>query len=313
MSVEKVILVGPRGFCAGVDRAIEIVEKAIEIYGKPMYVKPEIVHNKTVCDDLRKKGAVFVEEVSEIPEGSYCIFSAHGIAPKVREDAKARSLKAIDATCPLVTKIHLEVGRYSKEGKEIIYIGHKGHPEAVGVTGIMPGTTHLVESVEDVARLHVKDPERLVYLTQTTLSVDETKEIIKALKARFPRIEAPPAEDICYATTNRQVAIKKLAPQVDLILVVGSKNSSNSNRLVETARTAGCQAHLIDNASEIQPAWLESVQRVGVSAGASAPEHLVQEIAAHFREQGAIVEELSLIQENMKFVLPKEVKQSTVA
>ena len=239
MAVEKVLLISPRGFCAGVDRAINTVEESLKAFGRPVYVKHEIVHNKIVCDALREKGAIFVEEVSEIPEGSVCVFSAHGIAPSVREEAKRRKLYTIDATCPLVTKIHIELNRFAREGKEIIYIGHRGHPEAVGVMGVRPDITQLVDSPEEVEHLQVKDPDNLVYLTQTTLSIDECMATIAALKKRFPKISAPPSDDICYATTNRQTAIKAAVKKCDIILVVGSKNSSNSNRLVETVKEAG--------------------------------------------------------------------------
>jgi 4-hydroxy-3-methylbut-2-en-1-yl diphosphate reductase len=308
MTIEKVILIKPRGFCAGVDRAVDTVEEALKEFGAPIYVKHEIVHNKTVCDALRAKGAIFVEEVSEIPEGSICIFSAHGIAPQVREDAKARKLSTIDATCPLVTKIHIELGRFAREGKEIVYIGHKGHPEAVGVMGVRPDITHLIETPEDVETLVVKNPENLVYLTQTTLSVDECKGVITALKKRFPSMKAPPSDDICYATTNRQAAIKQAAKQCDLFLVIGSKNSSNSNRLVDTARGLGIDSYLIDNKTEIKPEWLEGKHIVGISAGASAPEYVVQETAAYFTAMGAKSEELEVIKEHMKFTMPYELK-----
>jgi 4-hydroxy-3-methylbut-2-en-1-yl diphosphate reductase len=312
MAIEKVILIRPRGFCAGVDRAVETVEEALKAFGAPVYVKHEIVHNKTVCDSLRAKGAIFVEEISEIPEGSICIFSAHGIAPQVREQAKERRLSTIDATCPLVTKIHIELERFAREGKEIVYIGHSGHPEAMGVMGIRPDITHLVETAQEVEVLNVKDPENLVYLTQTTLSVDECKEVIIALKKRFAGIKAPPSDDICYATTNRQAAIKQATKQCDIVLVLGSKNSSNSNRLVDTAKLLGSDAYLIDNVSEIKQEWFEGKHRLGITAGASAPEHVVQETASYFRERGVDVEELDVIKENMKFTMPYELyrKQS---
>ena len=306
MAVERVLLIKPRGFCAGVDRAVNTVEEALKIFGAPIYVKHEIVHNKTVCDELRSKGAIFVEEVSEIPEGSICIFSAHGIAPQVREEAKARRLSAIDATCPLVTKIHIEVERFARDGMEIIYIGHRGHPEAIGVMGIRPDITQIVETPEEVPDINVKDPQKIVYLTQTTLSVDECKGVIAALKARFPEIKAPPSDDICYATTNRQAAIKQAAKRCDIMLVVGSKNSSNSNRLVDTVKAMGIDAYLIDNMSEIKDEWLNGKKTLGLSAGASAPEHIVQEIASHFKEQGAQIEDLDVIKEDMKFTMPYE-------
>ncbi|MEM3839026.1 MAG: 4-hydroxy-3-methylbut-2-enyl diphosphate reductase [Candidatus Micrarchaeaceae archaeon] len=308
--VEKVLLISPRGFCAGVDRAIATVEDALRIFGAPIYVKHEIVHNRVVCDALRSKGAIFVEDLSEIPEGSICIFSAHGIAPAVREQARARKLNTIDATCPLVTKIHIEMGRFAKEGKEIIYIGHKGHPEAVGVMGIRPDITTLIEKPEDVEGLKVKDPSKLVYLTQTTLSVDECKAVIAALKAKFPQIQAPPSSDICYATTNRQMAIKQAVKQCDVIIVVGSKNSSNSNRLVDTAKAFGVNSYLVDTVSELKPEWFEGKLTVGITAGASAPEHVVQSMADYFRSRGAKVEELNAIKENMQFTLPFELSRA---
>ncbi len=306
MAVEKVLLIKPRGFCAGVDRAINTVEEAIRIFGTPIYVKHEIVHNKTVCDSLKAKGAIFVEEISEVPEGSVCIFSAHGIAPEVREQAKKRNLSTIDATCPLVTKIHIELGRFAREGKEIVYIGHKGHPEAIGVMGVRPDITYLIETPEEVEHLNVKNPDNLVYLTQTTLSVDECKAVIAALKRRFVNIKAPPSDDICYATTNRQAAIRQAVKQCDMILVIGSKNSSNSNRLVDTARMLGVDAYLIDNKDEIKEEWLEGKKSVGISAGASAPEYLVMQTAAYFTDQGAKSEEIDVIREDMKFTMPYE-------
>ena len=310
MAIEKVVLISPRGFCAGVDRAISTVEEALRVFGAPVYVKHEIVHNKVVCDELRKKGAIFVEEVAEIPEGSVCIFSAHGIAPDVREQAKARKLSTIDATCPLVTKIHIEVNRFARAGKEIIYIGHKGHPEAIGVMGIRPDITSIVETPEEAETVTVKDPKNLVYLTQTTLSVDECRSVIAALKKRFPGIQAPPSGDICYATTNRQAAVKQALKVCDVMLVIGSKNSSNSNRLVDTARAAGTDAYLIDGPGEIRQEWLEGKRVLGLSAGASAPEHVVQEVAEYFRRQGAAVENLDFIKENMRFTMPYEISKA---
>jgi 4-hydroxy-3-methylbut-2-en-1-yl diphosphate reductase len=306
MTVERVILIRPRGFCAGVDRAVSTVDEALRIFGAPVYVKHEIVHNKVVCDELRAKGAIFVEEISEIPEGSLCIFSAHGIAPQVREEAKRKNISTIDATCPLVTKIHIELERFAREGKEIIYIGHRGHPEAIGVMGVRPEITHLIERPEEVEGLQVKDPERLVYLTQTTLSVDECKAVISALKGKFPSIKAPPSDDICYATTNRQAAIKQASKSCDVIFVIGSKNSSNSNRLVDTAKGLGISAYLIDGKSEIKREWLEGKRVVGITAGASAPEHLVQETAAYFTADGTKLEELNVMDEKMHFTMPYE-------
>lgn len=306
MTIENVLLISPRGFCAGVDRAINTVEEAIKVFGTPLYVKHEIVHNKVVCDELRSKGAIFVEEVSEIPEGSVCVFSAHGIAPSVREEAKARNLYTIDATCPLVTKIHIELNRFAREGKEILYIGHKGHPEAVGVMGVRPEITHLVDGPEEAEQVQVKDQNNLVYLTQTTLSIDECMSTIKILKRRFPEIKSPPSDDICYATTNRQSAIKAASKSCDIILVVGSKNSSNSNRLVETARNLGVDAYLVDKLEDVDMKWFKNKKNLGISAGASAPEHIVKEISDHFVREGAKVKEFRVIDENMKFIMPRE-------
>ncbi len=309
MAVERVLLIEPRGFCAGVERAVNTVEEALSNFGAPVYVKHEIVHNKVVCDALRAKGAIFVEEIAEIPEGSVCVFSAHGIAPKVREQARERKLSTIDATCPLVSKIHIEVGRFAKEGLEIIYIGHRNHPEAIGVMGIRPDITQIVETPAEVAMLKVKDPAKLSYLTQTTLSVDECEGVIGALKERFPQMRAPPSSDICYATTNRQGAIKQAVSKCDAIIVLGSKNSSNSNRLVDTAKTLGVDAYLIDNISEFKEEWVEGKKTIGISAGASAPEYLVQELAQHFKDNGAVVESMQVIKENMKFTMPYELNR----
>jgi 4-hydroxy-3-methylbut-2-en-1-yl diphosphate reductase len=306
MAIEKVMLISPRGFCAGVDRAVKTVEEALQIFGAPVYVKHEIVHNKTVCDDLRAKGAIFIEEISEVPEGSVCVFSAHGIAPVVRTQAQERKLYSIDATCPLVTKIHLEVGRFARDGNEIIYIGHRNHPEVIGVMGVRPDITHIVDSPEEVENLKVKDPEKLVHLSQTTLSIDECKAVIAALKKKFPAIKSPPSDDICYATTNRQAAIKKAVKLCDVVIVVGSKNSSNSNRLVETSRDLGVDAYLVDNLSEVKDSWVEGKKILGLTAGASAPEYLIQEIANHFKSKGAVVENLNVIDEKMEFRLPYE-------
>ena len=306
MTIQKVLLISPRGFCAGVDRAISTVEQAIKTFGTPVYVKHEIVHNRIVCDALREKGAIFVEEVSEIPNGSVCIFSAHGIAPSVRDDAKARNLFTIDATCPLVTKIHIELARFARDGKEIVYIGHRGHPEAVGVMGVRPEITHLIDGPLEVEHLEVKNPHNLVYLTQTTLSIDECQATIDALRKKFPDIKAPPSEDICYATTNRQTAIKSAVSECDIIIVVGSKNSSNSNRLVETSKNLGVDSYLVDRLSDIDSKWLDGKITLGISAGASAPEHIVMEIAKHFEDRGAKVEEFRVIDEHMKFRMPYE-------
>ena len=309
--VERVYTVEPRGFCAGVDRAIEVVEQALNVFGKPVYVRKEIVHNKFVVEDLKKKGAIFVEEVAEVPDKSVLIFSAHGISPKVREEAKAKQLKAIDATCPLVTKVHLEVLRFVKEGYKIVLIGHKGHDEVVGTMGESPENISLVGSVEEANNLSFPENQKLIYLTQTTLSVDETKEIVKALKNKFPNMIAPPSEDICYATQNRQDAIKELIKVADLVLVVGSKNSSNSIRLVEVARELGRQAHLIDGIQDIKEEWFEGVKSVGVSSGASAPELLVQQVLQYFRDKGVQhIGGMQIIKENMFFPLPRDLQKA---
>jgi 4-hydroxy-3-methylbut-2-en-1-yl diphosphate reductase len=306
MAIDRVLLIEPRGFCAGVARAVKTVEEALDILGAPVYVKHEIVHNKVVSDELRSKGAIFVEDLSEVPEGSMCIFSAHGVSPAVVEQAKSRKLSTIDASCPLVAKIHIELDRFAKEGNEIIYIGHKGHPEAEGVIAIKPEMTHLVETAEDVKKVTVKDPKKLVYLTQTTLSVDECKAVVAALKEKFPSIKAPPSSDICYATTNRQTAIKNAATKCDVMLIIGSKNSSNSNRLVEAAQRIGTAAYLIDEPSDIKEEWFIGKHTLGISAGASAPERVVLETAEYFRERGAKIEALEGTKERMSFTMPYE-------
>jgi 4-hydroxy-3-methylbut-2-enyl diphosphate reductase len=311
----EIMLANPRGFCAGVDRAIEIVERAIELFGAPIYVRHEVVHNRFVVDGLRAKGAVFVEELSEIPDGATVIFSAHGVSRAVQEAAAARGLRVFDATCPLVTKVHLEVARYSKEGRETVLIGHAGHPEVEGTMGRYDagsgGDIYLVESPEDVAKLEVRDPARLAFVTQTTLSVDDTSAVIDALRARFPEIVGPRKDDICYATQNRQDAVKLLAGDCDLMLVVGSPNSSNSNRLREIAEKQGVEAYLIDGADDIDPAWLEGRKRVGVTAGASAPEVLVQEVVAAVRAAGALdVVEHPGRPENVVFSLPQALRRA---
>jgi 4-hydroxy-3-methylbut-2-enyl diphosphate reductase len=281
-----ILLANPRGFCAGVDRAIEIVERALESFGAPIYVRHEVVHNRQVVDDLRGKGAVFVEEVDEIPEGATAIFSAHGVSQAVREDARARGLQVFDATCPLVTKVHIEVVRHHKEGREVVLIGHANHPEVEGTMGQVDGGIHLIATADEVWNLEVADPDRLAYVTQTTLSVDDTADVVRALKERFPSIAGPRGDDICYATQNRQDAVKKLADQADLVLVVGAPNSSNSNRLVEVARRLGVPGYLVQNAEELDPAWLEGCNSVGVTAGASAPEMLVQGVIDRLKELG---------------------------
>lgn len=307
MSVQEVILVSPRGFCAGVTRAVKAVEDALEIFGAPVYVKHEIVHNKSVVERLAQKGAITVEDLSAVPEGSVVIFSAHG-SPRVHyEEARERSLKLIDATCPLVTKVHLEFHRYIKDGYQVIYIGHKGHPEGIGVLGEIPEmTVPMVETVQEVGELTLPGTDKMVYLTQTTLSLDDTKEVILALRKKYPQIIAPPLQDICYATTNRQEAVKVLAQAVDLVLVVGSQTSSNSNRLVETAKLVGVPSFLIDSPESIQSEWLVGVERVGITAGASAPEDIVQAVATYFEQRGASVRELVAKPEAMKFAEPLE-------
>lgn len=309
----KIILVSPRGFCAGVVRAIDVVKIALDAYGAPIYVRKEIVHNKHVVDELREAGAVFVEELSEVPSGARVIFSAHGVSPAVRTEAKQRNLSVIDATCPLVTKVHLEAVKYAKQGHTIVLIGHRDHDEVVGTLGEAPEATVLVETVDDVEKLHVADPSRVVYLTQTTLSLDETRDIIEALKAKYPEVKAPPAQDICYATENRQLGVKAVAPQADLLLVVGSRNSSNSKRLVEVCQGAGVPSYLVDDFGEVKPEWLgEGVRTVAVTAGASAPEHLVEELLQSLREQYGFseMEEITLKDEDVRFSLPPELTAS---
>ncbi len=305
----KVILAQPRGFCAGVERAIDIVERALEIYGPPVYVRHEIVHNRHVVEDLKGKGAVFVEEVDEIPEGAITIFSAHGVSRKVETGADDRKLTVIDATCPLVAKVHKEGQRYARAGQEVVLIGHAGHPEVEGTLGQIEGKVHLVQDVDDVATLEISDPARLAYVTQTTLSVDDTRGIIEALKNRYPQIAGPDVKDICYATQNRQEAVRHLAQVADLLLVIGAKNSSNSNRLREIGEETSIDSYLIDDASQLDPAWLDGKSVVGVTAGASAPEELVQQLVGRLRELGAsTVESLGSVVENVQFKLPKQVR-----
>lgn len=309
----QVTLANPRGFCAGVDRAIDIVDRALEVFGAPIYVKHEVVHNKFVVDELRNKGAVFVEELDEIPDESTVIFSAHGVSQAVRKEANERSLKVFDATCPLVTKVHMEVTRYSKAGHECILIGHVGHPEVEGTMGQFDtndgGQMYLVEDVDDVNDLVINNPDHLSYVTQTTLSMDDTASVIDALRARFPNIHGPKKNDICYATQNRQDAVKKLAAETDLVLVVGSPNSSNSNRLKEVAERMGIEAYLIDNETEIVQSWLQGKEKVGLTAGASAPAELVENVIAKLREWGASsVTNQDGKEENITFSLPKELQ-----
>ncbi|MEE4408348.1 MULTISPECIES: 4-hydroxy-3-methylbut-2-enyl diphosphate reductase [unclassified Serratia (in: enterobacteria)] len=309
----QILLANPRGFCAGVDRAISIVERALEIYGAPIYVRHEVVHNRYVVDSLRERGAVFIEEIAEVPDGSILIFSAHGVSQAVRAEAKARDLTMLfDATCPLVTKVHMEVARASRRGTEAILIGHAGHPEVEGTMGQYSnpkGGMYLVESPEDVWQLRVKDESNLCFMTQTTLSVDDTSEVIDALRQRFPSIIGPRKDDICYATTNRQEAVRNLAGDADVVLVVGSKNSSNSNRLAELAQRVGKPAYLIDSAADIQEVWLKNASNIGVTAGASAPDVLVQDVISRLRAMGGVdVHEVSGREENIVFEVPKELR-----
>lgn len=303
---KEVVLAQPRGFCAGVDRAIEIVERALAQFGAPIYVRHEIVHNTHVVENLRSKGAIFIDELADVPRGNIVVFSAHGVSKAVEAEAAQRGLQVFDATCPLVTKVHVEVAKMRREGREIIMIGHEGHPEVEGTMGQAEEGMHLVESVEDVECLEVKNPDLLAYVSQTTLSVDDTAEVIAALKNRFPNIAEPKKGDICYATTNRQQAVKFMAPQVEVVLVVGSPNSSNSNRLREVAEKQGALAFMVDNASQINPAWVEGKRRIGVTAGASAPEVLVQQVIDKLHEFGvANVRKLEGVEENVTFPLPK--------
>src|SRR5215203_2011291 len=305
---KKIILVSPRGFCAGVVRAIDVVKIALDLYGAPIYVRKEIVHNRHVVDELRAAGAVFVDELSEAPTGSRVIFSAHGVSPAVRQEAKLRGLDVIDATCPLVTKVHLEAVKFAKQGYTIILIGHRDHDEVIGTLGEAPAASVLVETVEDVARLQVADPEKTCFLTQTTLSLDETRDIVEALRTKFPGIKSPPGQDICYATENRQLGVKAVAPLVDLLLVVGSRNSSTSMRLVEGCQQAGVPAYLVDDYSQVQDAWLNTASTVAVTAGASAPEYLVDDLIGYLRDQRGYsdMEELTLKDEDVRFSLPAE-------
>lgn len=309
----RILLANPRGFCAGVDRAISIVERALELYGAPIYVRHEVVHNRYVVNDLRERGAIFIEEIAEVPDNAILIFSAHGVSQAIRQEARSRNLTMLfDATCPLVTKVHMEVARASRQGKEAILIGHAGHPEVEGTMGQYnnpEGGMYLVESPEDVWKLTVKDEENLSFMTQTTLSVDDTSEVIDALNARFPKIIGPRKDDICYATTNRQEAVRDLAGQADLVLVVGSKNSSNSNRLAELAQRVGKPSYLIDSADDINPVWLRDVETIGLTAGASAPDVLVQQVISRLQELGADeISQLEGREENIIFEVPKELR-----
>jgi 4-hydroxy-3-methylbut-2-enyl diphosphate reductase len=310
-SVEKLLLAAPRGYCAGVDRAVQTVEHALAIHGAPVYVRKEIVHNKHVVAQLRERGAIFVEEQTEVPEGAVCVFSAHGVAPSVRAGASERGLQTIDATCPLVTKVHREAARFAEQGYTIVLVGHDGHEEVEGTMGEAPGQIVLVENEQDVDELEVQDPERIAYVTQTTLAVGETTAIIERLKARFPSIVGPRTDDICYATTNRQAAVKQMAASCDLMLVIGSRNSSNSVRLVEVARDCGTEAHLIDSAREVQEEWLADRRVVGISSGASAPEELVVELVDFFRARGVQdISEFDVVREDVRFMLPKQIREA---
>jgi 4-hydroxy-3-methylbut-2-enyl diphosphate reductase len=310
----RVLLAAPRGYCAGVDRAVQTVEHALDLYGEPIYVRKEIVHNKHVVQELEKRGAIFVEEETEVPEGEMVVFSAHGVAPSVHANAAARGLRTIDATCPLVTKVHVEARKFAQDGYTIVLIGHEGHEEVEGTTGEAPENIVLVQTEADVDELEVDDPDRIAYITQTTLSVDETSSIIARLKEKFPNAVGPKTDDICYATTNRQQAVKALAKQCELVLVIGSTNSSNSNRLVEVAREHGSASHLIDNHLQVDEAWLEGVETVGITSGASAPEELVERLVQLFRERGASeVSELKTVDEDVRFMLPTQIRRQLAA
>jgi 4-hydroxy-3-methylbut-2-en-1-yl diphosphate reductase len=310
-TVEKLLLAAPRGYCAGVDRAVQTVERTLEIHGAPVYVRKEIVHNKHVVERLRALGVVFVDQETEVPEGAVCVFSAHGVAPSVHANAQERGLRTVDATCPLVTKVHREALRFARDGYTIVLVGHDGHEEVEGTMGEAPGQIVLVQSEQDVDELEVEDPERIAYVTQTTLSVDETSSIIARLRERFPKMVGPRTDDICYATTNRQAAVKQLAGSCDLMLVIGSRNSSNSVRLVEVARDCGTAAHLIDNASEVREEWLQGRRVVGISSGASAPENLVAELVDFFRARGVRdISEVDVIREDVRFMLPKQIREA---
>ncbi|HJW64795.1 MAG TPA: 4-hydroxy-3-methylbut-2-enyl diphosphate reductase, partial [Actinomycetes bacterium] len=310
----RVLLASPRGYCAGVERAVETVELALEHYGPPVYVRKQIVHNLHVVKDLETRGAVFVEELDEVPEGATVVFSAHGVSPTVHAEARTRGLRVIDATCPLVTKVHQEARKFAAKGYDIVLVGHEGHEEVVGTMGHAPRAVHLVGDEDEAAAVEVADPERVAYLTQTTLSVDETAGVIGTLRERFPVLAGPRSDDICYATQNRQAAVKALARDCQLVLVIGAENSSNSVRLVEVARAAGCQAHLVSQASAVDPAWFEGVDTIGVSSGASAPEWLVDELVAALRERGATeVREVEVIPEDVHFALPGSLRRDAEA
>jgi 4-hydroxy-3-methylbut-2-enyl diphosphate reductase len=311
---QRVLLAAPRGYCAGVDRAVQTVEQALDLYGPPIYVRKEIVHNKHVVEQLSKRGAIFVDQETEVPEGKMVVFSAHGVSPAVHSNAASRGLQTIDATCPLVTKVHVEARKFAAQGYTIILIGHAGHEEVEGTTGEAPDSIVLVQSADEVDELQIADPEKVAFITQTTLSVDETNEIIERLRERFPTIVSPKSDDICYATTNRQIAVKQLARECELVLVIGSTNSSNSNRLVEVAREHGAASHLIDNHMQVRDEWLEGVRTVGITSGASAPEELVERLVELFRERGAEdVSELRTVNEDVRFMLPREIREELAA
>jgi 4-hydroxy-3-methylbut-2-enyl diphosphate reductase len=311
---DKLLLAAPRGYCAGVDRAVQSVERALELYGPPVYVRKEIVHNKHVVEQLRERGAIFVDQETEVPEGETVVFSAHGVAPSVHANAETRELRTIDATCPLVTKVHVEAKKFASEGYTIVLIGHEGHEEVEGTMGEAPANMVLIETEGDVDTLEVEDPDRVAYLTQTTLSVDETDRVIRRLRERFPNATGPKSDDICYATTNRQMAVRQMARECDLVLVIGSRNSSNSNRLVEVARDHGADSYLIDNEGEVREEWLEGKRVVGISSGASAPEELVQSLVDFFRERGTEdVSEFEVVQEDVRFMLPREIRRELAA
>jgi 4-hydroxy-3-methylbut-2-en-1-yl diphosphate reductase len=308
---EKLLLAAPRGYCAGVDRAVQTVERALELYGAPVYVRKEIVHNKHVVEVLRERGAVFVDSETEVPEGATVVFSAHGVAPSVHANAVERDLHTIDATCPLVTKVHVEAKKFAAEGYTIVLVGHAGHEEVEGTMGEAPDHIVLIENEDDVDALEVRDPDKVAYISQTTLSVDETRAIINRLRERFPAIVGPRTDDICYATTNRQAAVKELARECDLVLVIGSRNSSNSNRLVEVAREHGADSYLIDHEGQVADEWLEGKRVVGITSGASAPDELVQRLVQFFRSRGTTdVQELEVVKEDVRFMLPKVIRQA---
>jgi 4-hydroxy-3-methylbut-2-enyl diphosphate reductase len=311
---EKLLLAAPRGYCAGVDRAVQTVERALDLYGAPVYVRKEIVHNKHVVEQLRERGAVFVDQETEVPEGETVVFSAHGVAPSVHRNAEGRALRTIDATCPLVTKVHVEARKFAEQGYTIVLVGHAGHEEVEGTMGEAPDSIVLIETEADVDALEVEDPDRVAYISQTTLSVDETNAIIGRLRERFPNITGPRTDDICYATTNRQAAVRQMAVECDLVLVIGSRNSSNSNRLVEVARDHGADSYLIDNEAEVREEWLEGKRVVGITSGASAPEELVQRLVDFFRARGTDdVSEFQVVQEDVRFMLPREIRRELAA